>query len=344
MSSSCSCSSKPSTCNPCNLDKCQKPEDPVYESPCDACDDCCPQDEAQPACALYVIQKKGGGESEVPDQISVLIVDANSELDPTPYVGPELSADSNLNTPEGMVFDRQCNLHIAVQGSSGAGASVVKILNDADKTRLVRTLHSTTATVHEVEVDDCGNVYVADSTNNLVQKVSCVGIFNDYAAGVTGAWGLAFDNEASRLYISGATGANTFIVSATDDGVEDDLRHTVTATATGIDAANVDSFTSLAMSIDNKLLAAKGRDVYKISFNYDIFAAPTAPTAELYAYLPAGKLINYMDVDIFGNLSVSDTLGQVYRFDLRLFGGALLDVEPVVTGVASKKGPIHCDE
>ena len=132
-----------------------------------------------------------------------------------------LAASAPLNDPQGMAIDSAGNIYVSNGALAGGyGGSVVKIAPNGTATTIFSDWVGPMigATLDGVAVDSAGNVYVADTANSRIVKITptgAAGTFADATAGISQPNGLLLD-PGGNLYIS-STAANT-ILKATPGG------------------------------------------------------------------------------------------------------------------------------
>jgi uncharacterized protein (TIGR03437 family) len=117
-----------------------------------------------------------------------------------------LATRAQLNQPNGLSFDSAGNLYIADTGnhvirmvnpsgliSTVAGSGVLGNSGDTGAAKLA-TLFSPS----DVVVDRAGNIYVADSGNNRIRRVTPEGLIDNYAGDAAGLPGSDGDNGPAR--------------------------------------------------------------------------------------------------------------------------------------------------
>jgi len=310
---------------------------------CDPCNFCCPPTKEY-SCAVYVADT-----NSIKEYAEVSVIDSNNRLDPkSPFVSKTSFAIADFYPSQGMVFDRQCNLYIGVGSTADTPGQVVMFPNRRCRDKHTSSSSSSqtiplksNSSVREVEVDDCGNLYIADNGGGVVYKVGCGGqtiigsgpgspLFN------TGSpWGLAFDNKNELLYVSNGL---TEIKSIDEDGnPSSNPADNLDVTSTMPNAL----LTSLAINSKNQLFVADqySNNIYRVVRNRDIFAPPTV-YLDLYASLPNSETPLYIDFDIFDNLFVSSVSGKLYKLNIKTHVLDITNSLTNITGVATKKGPL----
>ena len=168
---------------------------------------------------------------------SVITTFAGGGLSPTTCAGTTDSlgdgcaaTSGKLNTPRGVALDASGNLYIADYGDNRireiTGGNISTVAGNGTAGFMGDTGPATMAELHSpagVAVDGSGNLYIADTTNERVRKVTGSNIYTIAGNGTVGFMGDG--SAATAAEISGPTGVavdasgNVYIVDTTNNRI-----------------------------------------------------------------------------------------------------------------------------
>jgi len=228
--------------------------------------------------------------------------------------------NKNITKPEGIVFDKYCNLYVANATSTCTSTCtcnkknsyVIKISKNSSITSLI-TLDKN-SNVRSVEIDSNDNLYVADFYdkcsklgNGKIYKFTCDGpseFPTNISSSSNNAWGLAFDNNIRTLYKS--TGVNNTLTSISLNGLEQILNLVTSDNKKFCKLYKNSVFKGLALDCKSRLLVADSHynKIWRVTFRYEDNLNPLISTfAEKGLLL---KDITYITTDMFDNVFVSN--------------------------------------
>ncbi|HEY9720978.1 MAG TPA: hypothetical protein V6D47_03140 [Oscillatoriaceae cyanobacterium] len=276
-------------------------------------------------------------------QIHALLVPAGVDLGTGSATTPP-----RFEKPRGIAFDKAGNLYVADTGANR--------IRKVDRSGNVTTLagSSTGGDVdasgtaaefdfpRDVAVDANGNVFVADTGNRAIRKITPEGVVSTYARGVgiTDPSGLAFDAHGNLFLADGGsnqvlefTTSNTPVTIAGSGGIGD-------SNATGLDAT-FNALLGMAIDASGTLFVteAAGNRVREISRSRVVSTlAGSGITGEIDATGTAAAfdLPAALDVDSHDDVFVADTANNLIR-----------EISPkgrVTTIAGGPKSPFHFND
>ena len=268
-------------------------------------------------------------------------------------LGPAIQAQ--LNSPQGVAVDFAGYLVIADSGNSrirrvAPNGSIDTFAGNGNSSYFGDGFRALQASVNHpqgVAVDAAGVVYIADTLNNAVRKVSADGSINTFAG--TGPAGFAGDGgPATRALLSGPTGVavdgagNVYIVDAGNQRLRKVAPDgTITSAATSL--LNPHSVTTDAAG--NVFVTAGGdHRVWMVAGNRNptpiagtgecCYSGDGGPALSAQLYDPSG-----VAVDRSGDVYVSDAAANAVRVLLPSLSAAPMLVS-VVNGASNLSGPV----
>jgi len=330
----------------CN-NSCSSSCKPITCQPTDCCSSFCLKEPVENMCFAYIADfNPTAGNTATNCEIDIFEAPG---LLTTTYDDSNEGNTASYTYPEGLAWDKYCNLYIANGGINRilnvptSGGYVTKLTPNL--TSIMPPMHNamnlyvtpglinpqTGAPNHEpvnlrgIQVDQFGNVYAADNQNpgnGTVYKFPCDGsesiifITNPApGASLNNAWGLAMNDTTRILYKS--TGM-TYIVTTsplltviTPDGTETDIS---TNLYLGLQQF-VSTSQGLSAIFNGLALDSTERLLVADAGNNIIWRLTITPNStkiQMYMFTQGGYLNmpQYLDVDIFGNIVVTNNMGR----------------------------------
>jgi outer membrane protein OmpA-like peptidoglycan-associated protein/sugar lactone lactonase YvrE len=183
---------------------------------------------ASAVAAMALVPMTGAGANPTSVTQVTLSIFAGTGIDSTPTAGPATS--SNLNQPYGVALDASGNVYIADSSNSlvekVTPSGTLSIFSGNGQTGTPTPGPATSSAMNEPEgiaVDADGNVYIADSGNQLIEKVTSSGTLSILAGNGTGGSPIVGKATNSPLYYPSSLAVD----SSKNVYIADELNHVV---------------------------------------------------------------------------------------------------------------------